>query len=93
MPKFTVRVELHDAEAEDYDVLHTAMEREGFSRFITSDKGARYHMPWAEYNRKSNTTLQAVLESAKRGANRTGKKYEILVTKSAGRTWFNLKPA
>lgn len=93
MPGFTVRVELHQAKSEDYDVLHVAMGGEGFSRFITSDAGTRYHMQWAEYNRESDMTKEAVLESAKRAANRTGKTYSVLVTQSAGRVWQNLLPA
>jgi hypothetical protein len=93
MARFTVRVELHDAQRDVYEVLHTAMESEGFSRFITDGQGIRYHMPWAEYNRDADITSDAVLESAKRAANRTGKKYEVLVTESAGRTWQNLLPA
>jgi hypothetical protein len=93
MPRFTVRVELHQAKAEDYEVLHTAMEGEGFSRFITSDDGTRFHMPWAEYNRESNITRDAVLESAKRAANRTRKTYGVLVTEGTARVWFNLQPA
>jgi hypothetical protein len=93
MARFTVRVELHDGKWEDYDVLHTAMEGEGFSRFITDSRGIRYHMPWAEYNREADITSDAVLESAKRAANRTRKKYAVLVTESAGRTWQDLTPA
>ena len=30
MANFTVRVELHKATWDDYDVLHAAMERKGF---------------------------------------------------------------
>jgi hypothetical protein len=93
MARFTVRVELHDGKGEDYDVLHTAMEGEGFSRFITDEKGIRYHMPWAEYNRDAGIASNDVLQSAKRAANRTGRKYAVLVTESAGRTWENLLPA
>jgi hypothetical protein len=92
MSKFTVRVELHQAREDDYEVLHAAMENEGFSRFITATDGASYHLPTAEYNRESNITRKAVLESAKRAANCTGKTYEVLVTESDGRSWYKLQP-
>ncbi len=45
MSNFTVRIELHDAQWGDYEALHGAMERQGFSRQITSDDGGCYHMP------------------------------------------------
>jgi len=93
MARYTVRVELHDAERDDYDELHTAMEDEGFSREVTSDDGKTYHLPWAEYNRDTASSRSAVLDSAKRAAETTGKEYEVLVTESAGRVWYNLSHA
>jgi hypothetical protein len=91
MAQFTVRVELHNANGDDYNVLHTAMESEGFSRFITSDQGTRYHMPWAEYDGASSTLSRLqVLTAAQRADNRTGRTHGILVTESAGRTWDGL---
>jgi hypothetical protein len=93
MARFTVRVELHQANWDDYETLHAAMEREGFSRLITSSDGITYHLPLAEYNRDENISPDAVLESAKRGAGSTGKKYAVLVTESVGRTFIGLTPA
>jgi photosystem II stability/assembly factor-like uncharacterized protein len=90
MAAFTVRVELHSASEADYQILHVAMEIRGFSRYITSDDGTTYHLPTAEYNREGNLTRQQVLDSAKIAANTTGKKYAILMTESAGRTWVGL---
>ena len=39
MANFTVRIELHDAQWNDYEQLHAAMAQKGFSRQITSDDG------------------------------------------------------
>ena len=39
MAQFTVRIELHEAQRADYETLHAAMERRGFSRLITGDNG------------------------------------------------------
>ena len=36
MASFTTRVELHKAYESDYEVLHAAMGREGFTRTINS---------------------------------------------------------
>jgi hypothetical protein len=90
--KFTTRVELHDATDDDYTELHSAMESEGFSRLIADSKGIVYHLPWAEYNFEGNKSCNEILACAKRAAKTTGCEFEILVTESAGRTWYNLLP-
>ena len=92
MPKFTTRVELHSATDTDYERLHAAMEGEGFTRTISSESGT-YRLPTAEYNRDGQIDTDEVLESAKRAAGRTGKKFAVLVTESNGRTWVGLEIA
>jgi hypothetical protein len=91
MARFTTRVELHNADSDDYEDLHKYMGEKGFSRTITSENGTKYHLPSAEYNREANVTIETVLEDAKTAAGRTKRDYEILVTESAGRKWQNLK--
>ena len=93
MAQFTVRVELHDADGDDYDTLHAAMKNEGFSRFIKSDGGSKYHLPTAEYTREGELTRKQVLDSAKSAAAETGKEAGILVTESNGRSWSGLDKA
>jgi len=90
MTSFTVRVELHQAEWHDYEKLHAAMERQGFSRLITSDDGRRFHLPWAEYDGSGNLTSQQVLGIAQAAANITGKANSILVTEAMVRVWAGL---
>lgn len=90
MPRFTVRVELHNAEWTDYEALHTAMERRGFSRLITADSGRAYHMPWAEYNGEGGLTSTQVLDIARKAAESTGKQSSVLVTEAGSRAWFGL---
>lgn len=48
------RVELPDEPKGDYDVLHEAMRRAGFSRTIVGDSGRRWHLPHAVYTRRSS---------------------------------------
>ena len=92
MAQFTVRVELHHATLDDYDVLHGAMEKQGFSRVITGDDGKTYHLPWAEYNGVGALSSVQVRDIASTAASTTGKRYAILVTESQTRAWVGLAP-
>jgi hypothetical protein len=90
MAKFTVRVELHSASYSDYETLHSAMERRGFTRRITSSDGQIYHLPTAEYDRSGYLTSRDVLDSAKAAAAGTRKSFAVLVTETVNRVWFGL---
>jgi hypothetical protein len=90
MASFTVRVELHQASYQDYENLHAAMARAGFSRFITSDDQKVYQLPTAEYDRECNVTIAQVLEQARAAANSTGKTNAVLVTEAGRRMWNGL---
>lgn len=84
MAQFTVRVELHDADSEDYDNLHEKMGRNGYSKEISSN-GKTYQLPNAEYicdkNMSTSDVRYEVLEIAKKVKPRP----DVLVTKSDGR--------
>jgi hypothetical protein len=90
MANFTVRVELHQAVRADYDVLHAAMEKTGFSRLIKGDSGKTYHLPWAEYTGSGSLTSVQVRDFARTAANTTGKENAILVTEALGWAWIGL---
>lgn len=95
MTSYTVRVELHNADGDDYESLHAAMENEGFVSWIVDSKGSKDRLPTAEYNFPDTDIERAeVLERAKRAANSVKPKPApwIIVTQSAGRTWSGLKP-
>ncbi len=89
MSLFTTRVELHGASYSDYETLHEAMIEKGFSRYITSNDGIKYHLPTAEYDYQDSNRAD-VLSLAKAAAQATGKSFEVLVTEGIGRTWHNL---
>jgi hypothetical protein len=93
MADFTVRVELHGGEWEDYDVLRVEMEAEGFSAAVQGSGGMAYELPAGEYAVWGDVTRQQVLSRARRAADRSGFSYAILVTESAGRAWYGLEPA
>lgn len=92
MAEFTVRVEVHGAEWEDYYALRVEMEAEGFAATVTGSGGA-YDLPAGEYACAGELTRQQVLARARRAADRTGYGYAVLVTESAGRAWSGLDPA
>jgi len=91
MSSYTVRIELHSNQYNpDFIILHEAMEKEGFSKMITSDNGRTYHLPRGEYNISTLQNRSQVLEAAKRAVSLTGESAEILVTESSGRIWSGL---
>jgi hypothetical protein len=90
MASFTTRVELHSASYSDYETLHAAMARRGFSRQIAADNGTVYQLPTAEYDKKGDFTKQQVLGLAQAAATETGKAFAVLVTQSESRIWAGL---
>lgn len=91
MAMFTVRVELHNADSDDYENLHQQMEAAGFSRTITTTSGEVFHLPNAEYSYTGNKTTEDVRDLARDTAKRVKAKPAILVTKSEGsRRWSGL---
>jgi len=91
MAQFTTRVELHDADWNDYTKLHAQMARQGFSQTIKSDDGTVYELPPAEYNYSGSITRSDVLNKAQAAVGAVKTSYAVLVTESDGRTWSGLK--
>jgi hypothetical protein len=93
MPTFITRVEMHGATGEDYNKLHTAMERAGFSRIVVSTQNVRYHLPTAEYIRSgSDLTCQKVLNEAVAAAGSVRRDPSVLVAETVGNWyWWNLR--
>lgn len=91
MASFTIRVELHDADWGDYTKLHGEMTKRGFSQTVCSDGGKVYELPPAEYNLIGELTRSQVLDRAKAAASAVKQKFGVIVTESAGRTWFGLQ--
>ncbi len=91
MPYFTVRVELHGAYEQDYEVLHVSMQAHGFNRTIQCDNGRGvYHLPPAEYVVIGNYADQAVLNAAKIAAAATGRPFAVLVSRAESLAWSGL---
>jgi hypothetical protein len=90
MSRFTVRVELYEAQRADYNTLHAAMAQRGFSRLIMSDEGNTYELPWAEYDGSCKLSATQVLGITQKAAATTGRKNCILVTEAKSRAWSGL---
>jgi hypothetical protein len=91
MAQFTVRVELHQANWDDYEKLHAEMAKQGFSRMVKSGDGKTYQLPLAEYSGFGNLSNSQVRYIARTAADTTGKRNAVLVTESAGRAWVGLE--
>lgn len=88
---FTVRVELHNADKSDYVLLHSEMEKAGFSRTITDIRG-KYWLPESEYITSNYKSGDDTCKEVSKIASKTGKKSSILVT-FGDRYYLDLKSA
>lgn len=90
MANFSVRVELHGASWDDYEVLHAEMADRGFSREITGSSGRSYQLPTAEYVIQENWDLETVRTLAAQAAEVTGRKFGVFVTQYSLSGWVGL---
>jgi hypothetical protein len=93
MSSFLVRIELHNAIWSDYNALHVAMERAGFSRLIQSDSGKWFRLPTAEYKIVSSDGVVAIRDRARNAANLTGKANAVLAVDYSSSSWIGMSEA
>jgi hypothetical protein len=80
MANYVARIELHNASYDDYEALHAAADRRGFSRTIAADGGARYQLPTGTYVAAgTNATLQQAYDAACAAAAETHKRFWVVV--------------
>lgn len=87
MARYITRVELHDATGQDYETLHTVMEKQGFSRFIDGTDKCWYQLPPAEYHRVVDLQLADVFESARKAVAAINKTFGIVVIEASNVMW------
>ncbi|QIP56860.1 hypothetical protein [Hafnia alvei] len=87
MAKFTVRVELHKADSEDYESLHEKMEAKGYKREVKGSDGKMYQLPNAEYVCDKEKTPSQVRDEVRAISESVKRNPSVLVTESAGRAW------
>ncbi len=90
MNRYIVRIELHDAKPEDYDVLHQMMIGAQFSKKARCEDGSAYRLPTAEYYTEtmenSDELLHAIISAA---TTLRGGSFEILLSKLDSLTTFH----
>lgn len=83
--RFTVRVELHHADENDYERPHEEMEKNSFDKSIHFPKIEKdFALPTAEYRYHSETeTNEQVVEKAYTIANRVKRNPSVISTQGA----------
>ncbi len=80
MSNYVARIELHNANYGDYETLHAAASRRGFSRTIVADNGGKYQLPTGTYVAEgTNATLQQAYDAAQAAAVETRKTFWVVV--------------
>jgi len=65
----------------------------GFTGTITNGDGDTFQLLGGEYNYEGQATRAEVMAKARAAAIETGVEYAVLVTESAGRSYYNLDEA
>lgn len=68
MADFLVRVELFDADSEQYDSLYEGMELLGFSKKMPASDGTQRNLPTGTYVGAKNSDAASVRDSVRRVA-------------------------
>jgi hypothetical protein len=77
MNTFTARVELHNANPDDYTRLYTEMQKESF----VAAGGAKAQAGNVEFKIKNRISINDVIDAVVRSASKTGKKFSFTVMK------------
>jgi len=89
MPRYFARVELHDADSDDYDLLRKAMKEEGFSHCIKLKSGETKKLPTGYFVATlTEESVSEVAKGVKVRADDTGCRNEIVVSESVGSSTF-----
>jgi len=93
MSLFMTRIELNGSPSwQDYENLHKAMKRAGFSRFISGSNGVTYHLPHAQYSRQATLTISEVRDQAYAAASKVWNSVQALTTEGQS-AWNGLREA
>jgi hypothetical protein len=93
MANFITRIELNgSATWQDYENLHRAMKRAGFSRLIMGGNGKTYHLPTATYSRQANLNVTQVRDQAHAAACSVWSDVQTLTTEGQS-AWIGLREA
>ncbi len=89
MAFFTVRIELPQAIAADYQRLDAAMQTAGYRREVVGSDGVVFRLPTAEYDLQAVATADQVMEHAYQAAASVKPQPEpqVMVTQASYRAW------
>ena len=83
MARFTTTIELHGANEQDYNTLHTELQKRSFVAIKGIADNGKLPLPRKdEFNREGNISIQDVTDAVLRAAGKTGKKYSFTIIKS-----------
>lgn len=88
MANFITRVELHGADAADYEKLHTVMAEEKFYRTVMSAAGQNFMLPTAMYFSYGEVTAEQVRDLARVAASRIGRPCWVFTATWTDAAWY-----
>jgi len=94
MATFIVRVELHanpDYTHPNYEKLHTAIEKAGFSRHLHPSAEPWYKLQTGTYRMEGNHSLETVLDLAKNAANSVDTNNSVIAMEMEKDAWVGPK--
>ncbi|MDB5201779.1 MAG: hypothetical protein JWQ27_1188 [Ferruginibacter sp.] len=87
MAKYTIRIELREAEPNDYTLLEAGMLTEGFRSTIGSTDGGIFKLPFGTYNMETPAGIDEVYKLAEKVANSTEKGNWVIISEAINRRW------
>jgi hypothetical protein len=91
MPRFTIRVVLHDdATIDEYLLLDQRLQDRNLSDNILGDDGSWYRLPPGEYHGHGDLTGAQVRDDVSRIVSQIKPRYEVFVTEGPMRYWIGL---
>lgn len=88
---FTIRIELHGANASHYADLARKLAAVGITDTIRGDNGTLYKLPPAEYNSDANVSIETMRQTCTGIAGTVVASFAVLVTKGDQRAWQGLQ--
>lgn len=90
MTWYAIRIELHNANAEDYQTLHDILDVVEIVRTITSDQGTEYQLPTGMYFTESDRNIDEILSLVKNLAAVARPNPEVFVVETSSMKWTGL---
>lgn len=90
---FTIRIELHSANASHYADLARKLAAVGITDVVRGDNGVSYKMPPGEYNYEPLADISNVRQTCAGIAASVVPSYAVFVTQGEARAWIGLRVA